>query len=56
MYMLIKDNRILRKQHKKIMKAYQQEVEKNKILVLELLESQTEHEKDKLRLACLEND
>ena len=51
--MLIKDNRILRKQHRKLVRNYHQEVEKNKTLVLELIDLRGEHEKDKLRLACL---
>lgn len=52
--MLIKDNRIYRKKNKKLIKCIDQELEKSKNITQELLVTQLENEKLKMRIAELE--
>ena len=54
MFMLIKDNRIHRKKNKKLIKCIDQELEKSKNITQELLVTQLENEKLKMRIAELE--
>lgn len=54
MFMLIKDNRIYRKKNKKLIKCIDQELEKSKNITQELLVTQLENEKLKMRIAELE--
>lgn len=56
MFMLIKDNRIHRKQNKKLMKAVEHEMEKNQGLAEQMIKLQLEHEKLKVKINYLEGE
>lgn len=56
MYMLIKDNRIYRKQNKKLLKTLEAEWERNAGLAEQMLLLRNENEKLKIKVGCLEEE
>lgn len=52
--MLIKDNRVHRKQNKKLLKSMECELDKNRELAEQVIQLQLENEKMKLRLSAFE--
>lgn len=56
MFMLIKDNRIHRKQNKKLIKIVEHEMEKNKGMAEQMIKLQLEGEKMKMKILALEGN